>query len=49
MKVQISLEQLTLLEGADETYLEAPGGKLELRVHFDRMDVALGLPVPTRK
>jgi hypothetical protein len=31
------------------SYLEALGGKLELRVHFDRMDVALGLPVPSRK
>lgn len=31
------------------SYLEALGGKLELRVHFDRMDVALGLPVSTRK
>lgn len=31
------------------SYLEALGGRLELRVHFDRMDVALGLPVPTRK
>jgi hypothetical protein len=30
-------------------YLEALGGRLELRVHFDRMDVALGLPAPTRK
>jgi hypothetical protein len=31
------------------SYLEALGGKLELRVHFDRMDVSLGLPVPMRK
>jgi hypothetical protein len=31
------------------SYLEALGGKLELRVHFDRMDVSLGLPAPARK
>lgn len=25
-------------------YLEALGGRLEMRVHFDRMDVSIGLP-----